>query len=113
MDPKDAEMREQLERAAALTQKQVGWDAGAAMAKLSEEHGEFAEQVLFALGHLKHKKNTSSLMEEGADVIIQVMDVIACVYKDEHPGTIADVLSTYVKQKLDKWEKVLADHYPG
>lgn len=77
--------------------------------KLMEEVGEFAETVNFHQGYLPHKVMKEPVIGEAADVIQNVIAMLAKVYDDMTGPEIAAMLEQYLDSKTDKWESILVE----
>lgn len=75
--------------------------------KLMEETGELAECINFELGYLPHKTMKEPLMGEAADVIQNVVAILAKAYPELSHEEILDDLADALEKKTDKWESVM------
>lgn len=75
--------------------------------KLGEEVGELCEAVLFSQGYLQHKTSVGTVLEESADVVLLVMDVLASCYPDHSPARIAADLKDMISMKAEKWQSIM------
>lgn len=77
--------------------------------KLGEEVGELCEAVLFHEGYVQHKDDVGSVLEESADVVLLVMDILSSCFPDESPETIADALKGMIELKAKKWQTIMTN----
>jgi NTP pyrophosphatase (non-canonical NTP hydrolase) len=75
--------------------------------KLMEEVGELAECINFQLGYLPHKQMKEPAMGEAADVIQNVIAIIAKLYPNHSPTEIVNALEYQLNAKTDKWESIM------
>lgn len=77
--------------------------------KLMEEVGEFAETINHHLGYLPHKRMKEPVIGEAADVIQNVIAILARIYPDKSGSDISLMLQQYLESKTNKWEYVLVE----
>lgn len=75
--------------------------------KLMEEVGEMSEAILITNGTLKHKKLAEPVINETADVVICLMDILSDNYPDHPPEELVNALMVAVATKSLKWDKVM------
>jgi NTP pyrophosphatase (non-canonical NTP hydrolase) len=75
--------------------------------KLMEEVGELAEAINFHQGYLPHKTMKEPLIGEAADVIQNVLAILARIYEDKSPDEILGELEEHLQKKTDKWESIM------
>lgn len=75
--------------------------------KLMEEVGELAECINFQLGYLPHKTMKEPLVGEAADVVQNVLAILAKAYPDLDSDEIVALLFDHLEKKTDKWESVM------
>ena len=75
--------------------------------KLMEEVGELAECINFQQGYLPHKQMKEPAMGEAADVIQNVLAILAKLYPTHTPDMIVAELEIYLDRKTDKWESIM------
>ena len=69
------------------------------MLALTEEVGELAAAVKIHMGHAYKEQDKDAVIEEAADTVICVMDVLfQC-----HPDITEEEIAKVVDAKLDKW----------
>lgn len=81
--------------------------------KLMEEVGELAECINFAQGYLPHKQMKEPLIGEAADVIQNVLAILAKAYPDWTQSEIIRGLDNHLQKKTDKWESVMVKKSKG
>ena len=84
-----------------------GKDLGGMGLKLMEEVGEFAECINFQLGNLPHKQMKEPAIGEAADVIQNVLAILAKLYPDMSIDDLIRELSKQLELKTDKWQSVM------
>lgn len=80
--------------------------------KLMEEVGELAEAVNYKLGNLPHKALKESAYGEAADVIQNVIALVANAFPEHSSEHIFEELESQLHVKTDKWESVLVEKKP-
>lgn len=81
--------------------------------KLMEEVGELAECINFAQGYLPHKQMKEPLIGEAADVIQNVLAILAKAYPDWTQSEIIRGLDNHLQKKTDKWESIMVKKPKG
>lgn len=82
--------------------------------KLGEEIGELCEAVLQQHGYVRaDKSGVGTVLEESADVMLQVIDTLAYAYPDENAEALLTMFSLMVCKKLKKWANTKMDLEPG
>lgn len=75
--------------------------------KLVEEIGELAEAVNYKDGLLPNKTLTEEPFGEVADIMICTLSVLHRLYPDLSNKELVDHLAIHIKNKRDKWVKVM------
>lgn len=76
--------------------------------KITEELGEFSEALLHKMGYLGHKTMKEPLEGEAADVIICVLDTLACAYPELSEDELVAMVNSQLALKCTKWARVMA-----
>lgn len=94
----------QLSRDVQELSEQRGWYVSEVLNKSMEELGEFSEAVQISRGIITNKVGEEfDVIEEGADVIACVLDVIQRMYPTFTPERIHKLLSSYLLRKTVGW----------
>lgn len=72
--------------------------------KLGEEFGEFCEAVLLHEKLIRFKETIGTPIEEGADIILMVLDVLATCYPNHTPERLIADLEDMMGHKIVKWQ---------
>ena len=72
--------------------------------KLGEEFGEFCEAVLLQNELIRFKETIGTPIEEGADIILMVLDVLATCYPNHSPDRLIADLGDMMGHKIVKWQ---------
>jgi NTP pyrophosphatase (non-canonical NTP hydrolase) len=75
--------------------------------KITEELGEFSEALLHKMGYLGHKVMKEPLEGEAADVILCVLDTLACAYPELSEDQLVVMVNAQLALKCAKWERVM------
>ncbi len=84
-----------------------GKDLGGMGLKLMEEVGELAECINFHLGNLPHKQMKEPAIGEAADVIQNVLAIVAKIYSHLPNDELIQLLSDQLELKTDKWQSIM------
>ena len=77
--------------------------------KITEELGEFAEALAHKMGFLPHKTMKEPLEGEAADIIICVLDTLACAYPELTQPELDDMIKLQLNLKCSKWERIMIE----
>lgn len=77
--------------------------------KITEELGEFAEALAHKMGFLPHKTMKEPLEGEAADIIICVLDTLACAYPELSQQELIDMIDLQLTLKCTKWERIMVE----
>lgn len=72
--------------------------------KLGEEFGELCEAVLLHEKLIRFKETIGTPIEEGADIILMVLDILATCYPDHAPERLVADLNDMMATKVTKWQ---------
>ena len=72
--------------------------------KLGEEFGELCEAVLLMEGLIRFKDTIGTPLEEGADIILMVLDILSSCYPNHSPERLIADLGDMVNAKVTKWQ---------
>lgn len=78
--------------------------------KLQEELGEFAEACLHA-DSLVVKEDVGTPIEEGADAMLMILDILSDQYPDVAPHQLVVMLEFQLMKKLLKWESYMVKDF--
>ena len=72
--------------------------------KLGEEFGELCEAVLLMEGLIRYKETIGTPLEEGADIMLVVLDILSSCYPNHSPERLVADLGDMVATKTKKWQ---------
>lgn len=72
--------------------------------KLFTEFGELCEAVLLMEGLIRFKDTIGTPLEEGADIILMVLDILSSCYPNHSPERLIADLGDMVNAKVTKWQ---------
>lgn len=106
------EMLKESRRIAGMAEK-LDWEIADVIAKATEELGEFSTAVQIKNGKIRNKTNDHEYapFDEGADVLICVLDAISRSYPDMPASQVYCLFLHWMNKKCQKWVNKVEKEY--